>query len=731
MRKFKKFWAVSMAMVMAVSFMPQSPCAVITGKTAVFAAEKDADVNLFSGSKTASAWTQVITWDAVKNNGTFNPSVITEGGYFQATYTGDKDGLQMIFQSWTGGAGWAIVTPSKVTRNSDGSYIAKFNYDDIVKIYGSDFSTLDRLYFNTTTGTITLTSFDYIADEEVATEAPVTTESQTTQPSKEPSEVPSESTAPSEKPSVTPSKEPSVEPSKEPSAAPTPSTTPSEANIISLYSGSLDIPANTQGYNIKTKKNGGIFDTSVMNEDGYFKVNYTQTGSSLRLIFQSWSGGGAWCTAAPTAVKKNSYKNYTAVFDYDTIAAIYGTKFDCLDGIHVLTTTGPITITSIDYVTSGAQAAVDAANAKDPIPSIEPPFVEGELAERTCQADESHVKVMGRTYVDASGDRWFTNTDSGAEFTFTGTKASVIVKTSDPDAGNNAARLGIFVNGKLVKDVMMDEAEKTIDFFESDSKEAVTVRIIKLSESPFAPLAISGITVTSTDEIAPAAAKAHKIEFIGDSITCGYGVDDENVNGGFTTATENGSKTYAYKTAEALGADYSMIAASGFGVLSGYTSGTLNTTQTIPQYYNSLGFSWYPFADGTVSNDISWDFDAFQPDAVVINLGTNDHSYCGTDNAKEEAFVDSYVEFLKQIREKNANATIFCTLGIMGQELYPQIEQAVEKYTTATGDSNITSMEFDVQSTDDGLAVDWHPTEKTHERAAGDLTDYMKMVMGW
>lgn len=180
-----------------------------------------------------------------------------------------------------------------------------------------------------------------------------------------------------------------------------------------------------------------------------------------------------------------------------------------------------------------------------------------------------------------------------------------------------------------------------------------------------------------------------------------------------------------------MGADYSIISASGFGIISGYTSSERNSTQTIPPHYANLGFSWYPFPDGSNSTNIAWNFNEFQPDAVVINLGTNDSSYCGTNESRKAEFVDGYVAFLKDVRAKNPNAMIFCTLGIMGQELFPQIEEAVAQYTKETGDTNVTSMEFDVQQTADTICLNWHPSEKTHQKAANALIDYMKYVMHW
>ena len=73
-----------------------------------------------------------------------------------------------------------------------------------------------------------------------------------------------------------------------------------------------------------------------------------------------------------------------------------------------------------------------------------------------------------------------------------------------------------------------------------------------------------------------------------------------------------------------------------------------------------------------------------------------------------------------------------CTLGMMGDGLYPMLEQGAEQtYTNETGDANISVMKFDVQSEADGFAADWHPTEATNTKAADKLIAKIKEVMGW
>ena len=90
--------------------------------------------------------------------------MITKDGYFTVEYTGDQDAFELVFQSWSGGAGWAEVKSANSTRTSSGTYVSKITYQDIVSAYGDKFDALDRLYVKTTNGSIVLKSFDYFGE---------------------------------------------------------------------------------------------------------------------------------------------------------------------------------------------------------------------------------------------------------------------------------------------------------------------------------------------------------------------------------------------------------------------------------------------------------------------------------------------------------------------------------------------------------------------------------------
>lgn len=344
-----------------------------------------------------------------------------------------------------------------------------------------------------------------------------------------------------------------------------------------------------------------------------------------------------------------------------------------------------------------------------------------------------NVKLVGRTNL-IDDVLWLALSGAGAEFTYEGKKLDITFVGDNSVNGNadNQARVAVYVDGERAVDEMIDDAEKTVTAFENSESKKVNVQIIKLSETAMSTVGVKPITLADGEKITPADKKPHSIEFIGDSITCGYGVDDEVKEHHFSTTTEDVTKAYAYKTAQKLNADYSMVSISGYGVISGYSgNGQKVPSQTIPQYYDKVGFSYNKFANAVSPQNVEWNFENFKPEVVVINLGTNDQSYVKGNSDKKQEYIDGYLAFLKTVREKNPDAEIFCALGIMGAELYSSIESVVSQYSAETGDQKIHAFRLPTQSSANGYAADWHPTEKNHEIAAQAMANEITTVMGW
>ncbi len=345
------------------------------------------------------------------------------------------------------------------------------------------------------------------------------------------------------------------------------------------------------------------------------------------------------------------------------------------------------------------------------------------LMTQTFSPTDEYTKQLGRNVLDDNGVLWLVHTAAMVEFEVDGTKLSVKLVGDGSVFSDNKARFAIYLDGERVIDQMMDAPEKTVEVFNHAEAQKHTVKIIKLSESAQSVFGIKSIETECYGVIKPTEESDLKIEFIGDSITCGYGVDDEVKEHGFSTATEDGTKTYAFKACEALGADYSMVSYSGNGIISGYTGdGNRQTWGIVPDIYDKVGRS----GGGEAPNmsQIDWDFDKFQPDYVVINLGTNDNSYVRGDAAKAKEYAEAYAEFIKVIRKEYKDAHIICSLGIMGDELFKSVEEAIE----LSGDKNISALRFSGRASTDPIAADWHPAEATHERAAGELVMHINSL---
>lgn len=355
-------------------------------------------------------------------------------------------------------------------------------------------------------------------------------------------------------------------------------------------------------------------------------------------------------------------------------------------------------------------------------------LVKGELTTKSYSATAENVKLIGRTYRD-DDTTWLVQSGSAAEFTLYGESAEITL-AGDSAITNGAdyrPRYAVYVNDVLLTDTTLSTAEEKITLFDGDTSQTSKVKIIHLSEAQNGAIGVKNISVTS-DSIVPIKPEAKKdisIEFIGDSITCAYGVEGLASHESFKTTTENFMKSYAYLTADKLNADYSAVSYSGHGIISGYTSsGDKNTESLIPDCYNVVGKS--------AEYASEWDFEANPNDVVVINLGTNDSGYVSADpEERGPEFIEGYIAFLKTVREKNPDAYIICTLGTMGcEDIYTLVAEAVTQYRTTTGDEEIMSYQSTTQSAADGYGSDYHPSAVTQQNSAYVLSDKICQALG-
>jgi lysophospholipase L1-like esterase len=193
------------------------------------------------------------------------------------------------------------------------------------------------------------------------------------------------------------------------------------------------------------------------------------------------------------------------------------------------------------------------------------------------------------------------------------------------------------------------------------------------------------------------------------------------MNCGFTPQTENHYLAYPSLTARALDAEVSTVAWSGKGVACNYGDDAASCMNPLPSYYERV------LPDQATP---AWDFSKFVPDAVVVNLGTNDLST--TADPTQAEFESAYRALLVTIRSKYPNAQILCTNGPMlsGVDL-TTVRGYLDNVVTAMADAKISTFTIDAQDGTDGYGCDWHPSVARHEKVAAVVTAALQAKLGW
>ena len=341
------------------------------------------------------------------------------------------------------------------------------------------------------------------------------------------------------------------------------------------------------------------------------------------------------------------------------------------------------------------------------------------------------VKQLGHIVDDGEG-LWMISSAAEIGFRVTGAtrvKLELLADDTvlDPEKEPYLPRYEIRLDGKKIIDARMTAKEEAVTVFDGAEAREAEIRLIKLNESTSNLIALKRIDTDG--KVSPLPDKPMKIEFIGDSITCGYGVEGKSEAETFTTATENAAKSYAYLTAEELNADAVMTCFSGHGLISGYTDNPAvrNEADLVQPFYEREGRNDFRLATGKQAEEIERDFTAFQPDLIVINLGTNDLSWCGTNPQRGLLFAEQYTAFLRTVRKHNPKAEILCILGVMGTGLNPMMQLAVDHYSRETGDLAIRVLMLEEQNAArDGYGSDYHPNEITQRQLAGKVTDAIR-----
>lgn len=232
-----------------------------------------------------------------------------------------------------------------------------------------------------------------------------------------------------------------------------------------------------------------------------------------------------------------------------------------------------------------------------------------------------------------------------------------------------------------------------------------TFQVVRQTESFYGQATLCAIELTGQLKSRPADRPLY-MEFLGDSITVGLGNLCLGLPQPASDYSENqdGTQSYAYLTAQALGADISVLARSGIGAYHGWDGGN----PALPPMYESISY----YRDKTAP----WAFSR-QADIVVINLGTNDLWTGGSSSALTQAMQD----FMRQVRRKNPRAAIVWAAGGIMADYLDEAADAVNRLGGAAKNYYVCPLPCGPNKGGNG-----HPTVEQHRSMADSLVAFLR-----
>ena len=283
--------------------------------------------------------------------------------------------------------------------------------------------------------------------------------------------------------------------------------------------------------------------------------------------------------------------------------------------------------------------------------------------------------------------------------------------------------MGVFMDGEDTPSYTFDirQADQNYILFSSDREEEHTIRVDKLSEAKFSSIALRSLCVEG-EFLGRVEGTKEQIEFVGDSITCGFGNMATEADRLFYNNEENGWLAYGPVAARALGLEPACISYSGIS--------TAKHEMMAP--YGILDL--YEYSERLVQDSLGrpaqkWDFSGHPSKYVVVNLGTNDANAVmfSAGQYSESDFEEDYGKLLKLIRRCNPESVILCVLGSMDYYLYDNILRTVDRYRKETGDGKIATFKFNRMM---NLGADvggcMHPSRFRHEQMGSELADFIR-----
>ncbi len=342
---------------------------------------------------------------------------------------------------------------------------------------------------------------------------------------------------------------------------------------------------------------------------------------------------------------------------------------------------------------------------------------------QSCQTKTTQFIASNDPLIEYSGRIDFTNpleprfSYSGVSIRFCAEADSVSIVLDD-NVGENF--FALIIDQAYIGKIQTTKGSKCVTLAKDLTAGAHEFELVKATEEMFGKVAVKGIYVRG--KLRPVTNRRPiTIEFIGNSITCGYG-NEGKLGETFGPTTQNHYLTYAAITAHAFNANPIMVCRSGIGIYRNYDGPVTGNVECMPNFYDRIylydSMPKYSFTT--------------RPDLVCINLGTNDFSTTGCDTA---LYINAYLKFIDQIQSKYDHPDIICLAGPMMEgavlDKARNCIQFVVNQAKLKNKGYVSFFEMSHQTGDLGIGVDYHPTVEQNILNARELIQHISELKNW
>lgn len=314
------------------------------------------------------------------------------------------------------------------------------------------------------------------------------------------------------------------------------------------------------------------------------------------------------------------------------------------------------------------------------------------VAEESVPANDSRIHYAGRWFVEDTDARWCAWQGSSFKLSFEGKQLSANIRSEDADY----LRVIIDDDHEASRRLALNPQSEMIVLADGLEHGKHTIEVVKETYLGSGRMRLQGLQTSGSFLKLQKTPPELRIAFFGDSNLAGYSLGHERNNG--RAAYIGCHFTFAGIAARMLGAEYQNVSVSG-AVISGSPNSVLSFHD---------GYERHPSGP-------KWDFEMFQPDVCVLNIGAND-----IERRSQSEIMANYHKLLTQMRRVYPAAHIVVMNGYGWSRAEPA--NYTEEVVKAFNDENVSRCVFP------WFFNEWHGCEYDHGGMAHDLVSHLQRV---